>query len=66
MNFYKDCFVLMDTWSKEQEKTTSSLCAIYIPFRDKYRLTDSEAIMIARNNMSPAEILKIGQRFENK
>ena len=42
--------------------TKKAMCDLCIPFRDKYGLTDKQALMIARNEMSPmemAELLKV-------
>ena len=64
MEFYKDCFILKDFWENAKDDSTTNLCAIYIPFRDKYKLTDSEAIRIAQGNMPASQILKIGERME--
>lgn len=62
MNFYKDCFVLMDMWNKTKDETVADAHSLCISFRDQYHLTDMQAIKIARGIMDPAEILKIGEQ----
>ena len=64
MEFYKDCFVLMDAWNKMKNITKANICALCIPFRDKYKLTDLQTLTIARGEMKPSEILKIGERIK--
>lgn len=64
MEFYKDCFVLMDAWNKMRNITKANICALCIPFRDKYKLTDLQTLMIARGEMKPSEILKIGEKIK--
>ena len=66
MEFYKDCFVLMDTWNKMKNVTKTNICALCIPFRDKYKLTDLQTLMIARGEMKASQILEIGKNLENK
>lgn len=36
--------------------TKKAMCDLVIPFRDKYALTDSQALSIARNEISISEI----------
>lgn len=64
MEFYKDCFVLMDAWSNMKNVTKANICALCIPFRDKYKLTDLQTLMIARGEMKASEILKIGEKIK--
>lgn len=64
MEFYKDCFVLMDAWNKMKNITKANICALCIPFRDKYKLTDLQTLTIARGEMKPSEILKIGEKIK--
>lgn len=66
MDFYRDCFVLMDTWNKMKSVTKANICALCIPFRDKYKLTDLQTLMIARREMEPSQILEIGKNLETK
>lgn len=42
--------------------TKKAMCDLVIPFRDKYYLTDKEALMFARNEIKINEMVKI---FEN-
>ena len=44
--------------------TKTNICALCIPFKDKYKLTDLQTIMIARGEMKPSEILKIGEKIK--
>ena len=39
--------------------TKKAMCDLVIPFRDKYRLTDIDALSIARNEKSFSEVAKI-------
>ena len=64
MEFYKDCFILMDAWNKMKNITKANICALCIPFRDKYKLTDLQTLTIARGEMKPSEILKIGEKIK--
>lgn len=43
----------------EKKFTKKALCNLCVPFRDKYKLTDSETIRLARNEMSLKEILNL-------
>lgn len=36
--------------------TKRAMCELIIPFRDKYHLTDKQALMLARDEMSFAEL----------
>lgn len=36
--------------------TKRAICELVVPFRDKYGLSDSEALQIARNELSISEI----------
>ena len=36
-----------------------ALCELCIPFRDKYKLSDSQTLQIVRNELSLSEIVKI-------
>ena len=44
--------------------TKANICALCVPFRDKYKLTDLQTLMIARGEMKPSEILEIGNNLE--
>lgn len=39
--------------------TKKKLCELCAPFRDKYKLTDRQTLMIARNELSLDEILDL-------
>ena len=39
--------------------TKKAMCELVIPFRDKYHLSDKDALSIARNEMSIDEISRI-------
>lgn len=39
--------------------TKKKLCELCVPFRDKYKLTDRQTLMIARNELSLNEILDL-------
>lgn len=40
----------------EKRLYKKAMCDLVIPFRDKYGITDSQALQIARNELSVAEI----------
>lgn len=40
----------------EGRMTKKAMCELVIPFRDKYGLTDLQALQIARNELTIAEI----------
>lgn len=40
----------------EGRMTKKAMCKLVIPFRDKYGLTDLQALQIARNELTIAEI----------
>ena len=39
--------------------TKKAICDLVIPFRDKYNLTDLQALQIARNELSMSEIAEL-------
>lgn len=41
---------------KRKNLTKKSMCELVIPFRDKYKLTDLQALQIARGELSILEI----------
>ena len=47
-NFQKLC--------RSNKVSKKAICNLVIPFRDKYNLTDLQALQIARNELSVAEI----------
>lgn len=50
-NFQKLC--------RSNKVSKKAICNLVIPFRDKYNLTDLQALQIARNELSVAEIADI-------
>lgn len=40
----------------EKRLTKKAMCDLVIPFRDKYKLTDSQALQVARDKLTIAEI----------
>lgn len=40
----------------EERLTKKNMCDLVIPFRDKYQLKDSQALQVARDELSVAEI----------
>lgn len=44
--------------ARTQQLTKKNICELVIPFRDRYGLTDLQALRIARKEMDLAEILK--------
>lgn len=51
-----------DNLVSNKKLTKKAMCDLVIPFRDEYWLTDKEALMIARSEVSVDEIVRI---FEN-
>lgn len=47
----------------QKKLTKQNICNLVIPFRDKYQLSDQEALRVARNQISLKEIVSI---FEPK
>lgn len=41
---------------RNNKLTKKAICNLVIPFRDKYNLTDLQALQITRNELSVAEI----------
>lgn len=55
VNLIKDIATLQTEYQKliaERRLTKKVMCDLVIPFRDKYKLTDKSALMLARNEMS--------------
>lgn len=44
---------------KTQQLSKKNICELVIPFRDRYGLTDLQALRIARKEMDLAEIIKV-------
>lgn len=49
----------MNEWIVARKVSKKAICNLVIPFRDKYNLTDLQALQIARNELSVAEIADI-------
>lgn len=47
---------------KDNKLSKKSMCDLVIPFRDKYHLTDVEALQIARNELSTMQIVNLLER----
>jgi hypothetical protein len=55
----KDISILQIGYQKlldERKLTKKALCELVIPFRDKYKLTDKAALMLARDEMTFQEL----------
>lgn len=46
--------------------TKKNMCAILVPLRDKYGLTDRQVLAVARNELSLEEIMLLSQTQEEK
>lgn len=69
MEIIKDIASLQKTYDKlvsSKKLTKKSMCDLVIPFRDKYSLTDKEALMIARSEVSVDKIVCILENAMNK
>lgn len=44
---------------ENRKLTKKAMCDLVIPFRDKYGLSDLQALMIARNEMSISEMSEL-------
>ena len=58
-NLMKEVGELQDNYQKlvdENRLTKKAMCDLVVPFRDKYKLTDLQALMVARNELSISEI----------
>lgn len=69
MEFFKDAVKLQAAWHNLLNNQVLSMRAIretVCPFRDKYDLSDNEALRIARNEMPLSEIVKLAERAERK
>lgn len=47
------------TYLLKTHMTKKDLCDLVVPFRDKYHLTDLQALQIARNEMPISEMAKL-------
>ncbi len=62
MSTLRDVANLQDDFKKlikQNRLSKKNMCDLVIPFRDKYGLTDVEALMIARNELSISNIADI-------
>lgn len=44
---------------RTKKLTKKSMCNLVIPFRDKYNLTDLQALQVARNELSVMEMAEL-------
>lgn len=44
---------------RTKELTKKAMCNLVIPFRDKYNLTDLQALQVARNELSVMEMAEL-------
>lgn len=44
---------------RTKKLTKKAMCNLVIPFRDKYNLTDLQALQVARNELSVMEMAKL-------
>ena len=61
-NLMKEVGKLQDDYKKlidEKRLSKKAMCDLVIPFRDKYSLTDLQALQIARNELSISEIANL-------
>lgn len=61
-NLMKEVGELQNNYQKlrdERRMTKKAICDLVIPFRDKYNLTDLQALQIARNEISMSEIAEL-------
>ena len=62
----KEIGILQDNYRKLEKNgklTKKNICDLVIPFRDKYNLTDLEALQVVRNELT---ILQIVELLESK
>ena len=62
----KEIGILQDNYrklEKNRKLTKKNICDLVIPFRDKYNLTDLEALQVVRNELT---ILQIVELLESK
>lgn len=50
---------------RQKKLTKQNICDLVIPFRDKYQLSDKEALRIARSEVSLKELVAILESKEN-
>lgn len=61
-NLFKEVGNLQSSYQRlcrSNKLSKKAICNLVIPFRDKYNLTDLQALQIARNELSVAEIADI-------
>ena len=51
---------------EQRNLTKKNICDLVIPFRDKYELTDTQALKVARSEISLKEILEIIKKNNKK
>lgn len=55
-----------DSLKSKNKLTKRAMCDLVIPFRDKYCLSDKDALAIARNEMCIDEISEVIEKGLNK
>lgn len=62
MNALREAAVMQEEYQRltaEKKLSKKAMCALCVPFRDKYGLTDLKTLRIARKEMSLMEILQL-------
>lgn len=57
----KEIGILQESYQKlinEHRLTKKAMCDLVCPFRDKYKINDVQALMVARNEMTISEMFK--------
>lgn len=67
MDSIKEAAVIQEKYQSlvnEKKLTKKAMCDLLVPFRDKYELTDLQAIRIARKEMGIMEMLDLLEHVE--
>lgn len=62
MNALREAAVMQEEYRRltaEKKLSKKAICALCVPFRDKYGLTDLQTLRIAREEMSLMEMLQM-------
>lgn len=62
MNALREAAVMQEEYQRltaEKKLSKKAMCALCVPFRDKYGLTDLQTLRIARKEMSLMEMLQL-------
>lgn len=62
MNALREATVMQEEYRRltaEKKLSKKAICALCVPFRDKYGLTDLQTLRIAREEMSLMEMLQM-------